>query len=153
MSQARVEVVGSGVRVTLTLTDRWLAQRLVQIFAERGAFGPESDKERRVWRVLAKSIARQMREQTAAPPRYRRVKRPPLGTSVPLDVDWVVNGSPPYPVLSVNDMRTAYRRLKNVRRHGQPLSTVTIARRLHVAPETVWRWERAARLNGRSDAL
>lgn len=150
MNRVRVELKEEAVQVTFTLPDRWAAQRLAQILVERGAFGPEPEKERRIWRVLAREMVRQIKEQTARPPRYQRVKRPPPGVSVPVDVDWVVHGQAPFPVLSATDMRDAYQRLRHLKVRGNPLSVTAIARRLHVSSRTVWRWEQAERVRARN---
>lgn len=72
---------------------------------------------------------------------YRfRVPRPPSSTSSEVDMDHVLYGGAPYPVLSVPDMKEVYPLLEERR-----LSAARIAERLHVAPRTVVRWRLATR--------
>jgi hypothetical protein len=62
------------------------------------------------------------------------------------DREWVVNGEPPYPVLSYADCLRVLPRLR-----GKGLSTYLIARRLYVTEQTVYRMQRKLKKTGGND--
>lgn len=69
-----------------------------------------------------------------------RIRRPSGKYPNELDMDHVLNGRPPYPVLSARDMRTVYPLLET-----KGLSASEIAERLHVAARTVNRYRKKLR--------
>lgn len=140
-----VTVTDAGTRIVITTAHRWRARRLAEILLEQAERSTDPLPEANTWRSWGRQILASLENVPGKHRRYRRPPRPPFSTTCPEDVAWVVKGIPPYPVLSGSDMRRAYALLERVRERGKPLKAEYIAERLHVAPETVWRWRREAR--------
>jgi hypothetical protein len=75
-----------------------------------------------------------------APNRWKVERPPDCDHPDEFDIDQVVNGSPPYPVLSESDLHTAWLLLEE-----KGKSARQIAERLHVAVRTVTRWRKRKR--------
>ena len=147
-----VSVTKEGTTVTITMAQQWRARRLAEVLMDRAGQGIDPVTEVHMWRSWGKEILGALENRRGKPSRYRRPPRPPFDTACPEDVAWVVKGIPPYPVLSGSDMRRAYAQLETAREQGKPLKAEYIAERLHVSPETVWRWRRETRRNEPKDA-
>ena len=138
--QKSIDVVagdGDAIVVTIRLR-RWEAGHLASIVAEAAAKPGVTPYQGHRWRALAKALNQACKPQPKYNRRYRVIR--PSGTYPNhLDMDHVVNGSPPYPVLSVPDLQTVWPQLE-----AKGLSALHIAKRLHVAQRTVNRWRRLA---------
>lgn len=125
---------------------RWEALALAQIVI--AAVGEHSTHklERQRLNGLAQMIARTTRPKAPPPPpRIHRTIRPSSVYRSEFDIDHVLNGSPPFPVLSMKDMDEVYPLLEK-----RGLSANEIAARLYVSPRTVVRW-RGAELERRKE--
>jgi hypothetical protein len=115
---------------------RWEALALAQIVL--AAVGQHSTHrlERQRLNGLAHMIARTTRPKAPLPPKkVQRTMRPSSVYRSEFDIDHVLNGSPPFPVLSLKDMDEVYPLLEK-REH----SAAEIGARLYVTPRTVVRW-------------
>lgn len=138
MKRDIVAIGSNKVEVTL-LMDHHEARRLARILQVAVEDGCLDTVEKRQWSRIYRAIRKQV---TSTPLQYgRRRDRPPVSSvSADLDIDLVVNGSPPYPPLSVDDMKIAWEMLE---RKG--LSSRQIAERLYVCQRTVIRWRKRKR--------
>lgn len=120
-------------RVTIVM-DRWEALSMARILLDAlGEYSPQRTERSRL-RGVARRIIISTRPEKL--PKFgHRVERPPSGYRSEFDIDHVLNGPKPYPVLSLEDMDEVYPQLE---RRG--LSATEIGARLYVAPRTVVRW-------------
>lgn len=122
-------------RVTITMA-RWEALAMARVIL--GALDEHSPQPRECSRLraVAKRIVYSTRPKKI--PKYRYVvERPPNGYRSEFDIDHVLNGPNPYPVLSLDDMDEVYPLLEK-----RGLSAPQIAERLYVQPRTIVRWRR-----------
>jgi DNA-binding NarL/FixJ family response regulator len=143
----RLERDGRNFCVTFTLTDRREAWRLAAILAEAVDSPVNTEREAHRWLRAACDLRQLIEVGRQVPQKYReKVKRPPNSESNEQDREWVVNGDPPYPVLTYAD---ALRVLPKLRAKG--LTTYLIARRLYVTEQTVYRMQRKLKKMGDRD--
>lgn len=123
------------VEITVRATRREARQlaRILRVSSEEDRL---SEEERLMWRYFEKII----RRVVTSPKLWDRqdVVRPAdeYGPSE-LDMDHVVRGNPPYPVLSAADTKTVWPLLE-----AKDLSLAEVAQRLYVDPRTVSRWRK-----------
>lgn len=139
--QYSVEFDGETVRIEMP---RWEALEIAQILRAGAAEHASSRKaSARVRGIAAKivKVTRPKREKLSLPGRKARysVERPPSAYVSEVDMDHVLHGSAPYPVLSERDMRTVYPQLE-----AKELSAPEIGARLYVHERTIYRWRKAA---------
>jgi hypothetical protein len=145
-----VECVDETVQITLP---RWEALSVAKaIYAAAEDVGISHMESSRI-RSIAEQIVRGTRPNgepylryEAKPERYPyKVDRPPASFRNEFDIDHVLHGSPPYPVLSHRDMREVYPLLEAMTVRGEKLTAAQIADRLHVDERTICRWRKRAR--------
>ncbi len=127
---------GDIVVVTLRL-QRAEAVRLATILLAVGGRASTSRKEARRWRGIARKL-RSTCEKLADDRLFRY--RPSSRYENPIDMEHVVTGTAPYPVLSVRDNKTAWLQLEE-----RGMSARNIAERLRVHSRTVVRWRKTKR--------
>lgn len=136
-----VETDGRRLRVTLILADRNEAWRLSTILAEAAESPACTERESYRWTAAAYDLRQLLELLKGKKQVYRKKVERPTGSN-PTDMDWVVNGPPPFPVLSYPDNMRALRRLDA---QVPRLPTHLIARRLYVDERTVYRMRRKLR--------
>lgn len=146
LSLSRVEIDDAGETIHLRLS-KAEAMAFVRAVAQADTRNGKRTRpaEERL-RGMASSVAHLVKQSKKAPP--TRIKRPPDSESNEIDMDHVVHGSPPYPVLCQKDAYAVFARLE---RKGMP--TAEIAGRLFVHYRTVYRWRKQYRIrkeNGKS---
>jgi len=137
MADDEVEVQEDGdIIVTLRLR-RWEALRLCTILMAVQDRSSTSALEGAKWRGIASKL-KTVATKSDARFMYRgKHRRPPSAYPNEIDMEMVLNGQMPYPVLSVKDMMTVWPRLE-----AKNLSAREIGDRLMVHPRTVVRWRR-----------
>ena len=138
----QVKRVDGRLHVTFDLSDAQ-ARRLAHILAEAADLPGCNNKEALRWRRMSralKSLLNTMQRRALYQP---RVKRPPDSCSNAEDRDQVVNGYPPYPVLSNADVLRVLPLLDKKR-----LEDRLVADRLHVNVRSVYRLRRKMRTEG-----
>ena len=136
MGDAKVEVDDGDVLVTLRLR-RWEAMRLCTILMAAADRQSTSEREGSKWRGIAGKLKTLATSEDARFTYSGRHRRPPSTYENEIDMDLVLNGHAPYPVLSVRDMNTVWLQLEK-----RNMSARDVADRLHVHPRTVVRWRR-----------
>lgn len=134
-----VEVSEDGDTVVITLR-RWEATALARVLLNAIEQFPLQSRERSRLRGVARTIIARTRPKKQPKYRQNKVERPPNGYRSEFDIDHVLNGSAPYPVLSFEDMHEVYPLLEQ-----RGLTAKEIAARVYVSSRTVVRWRRETR--------
>lgn len=128
---------GQTARVTIQLENAYQAARFIRTMRTKA--DKETDAElQKKWREIAWAVANEYGGELYD--HRGMVKRPPDDDEVALRR--VVDGQPPYPVLSLNDAREAFVQLNS------KLSARAIGERLYVDRCTITRWRREYRNGG-----
>lgn len=138
---ADVEAQGEKVLLSLYL-ERHEALALALLLARAVQDQDIQGRQAERWR----GVARRLRAAAADAVPYKnagRVRRPPASYSSTEDMNHVLYGSAPFPVLSVPDLRAVYPALE-----ARKLSARQIAQRLQVHQRTVQDWRAARRAEG-----
>lgn len=139
---AQVEAVDGVHYVTLRIPNRYGVWRLSCILAAAATRQGYTVKEAATWRRAGAELKKYVevyRDYPGASVRGR-VRRPPPGPPNEFDMEQVLRGEMPFPVLSVKDVHTVYPLLE-----AKGLGARDIAERLWISYRTVVRWRAATR--------
>lgn len=143
---AQVSEEDGNLYITFRLPGRQEVSRLAFLMTAAADWHSFSQREGALWRRIGADLkayadAAQKPPSKVKPKKIRwegRGRRPSEGSEI--DVNHVLYGHEPYPMLSDGDMRTVYPVLESRR-----MSARQIAERLHVHRRTVSRWRKRAK--------
>lgn len=127
--------------VTLKLSNRWEVWRLCVILRSAADWNSCTRKEGGRWRRASRDLKKYIEAVRDDTSTYAgRAVRPPGAYPNEMDMDRVLNGPSPYPLLSNRDMRTVFLELD-----ARGMSARRIAERLRIHHRTVVRWRGQAK--------